>query len=197
MFFQTLPLDLKLFLIINQHLRCWLFDVTMPVFSSTAALVALAAVLLVYAVYKGGKRQIIFFLILAAGMGLTDFSTNLVKKQVQRVRPLNAIAETYLVENGEWQQRPADFVQTKEAGTSYPSAHSANTMCMAVLAMLIWPALKKWPLLIPFLSGYSRIYLGKHYPTDVLAGWVFGVVTGLAVWLVWEYGIRRRIEKKI
>lgn len=196
MFFQTLPLDLKLFLLINQQLRCWLFDVLMPVFSSTAALLVIAAIFLTVAVYKSGRKHIVLFLVLAAGMGITDFTTGLIKDQVGRVRPLNAVAETYHMDKGEWLQRSADFVQTKEHGSSYPSAHSSNTMCLAILAMLLWPALKKWPLIIPLVAGYSRVYLGKHYPTDVLAGWLFGVITALTVWVIWKYGVSRLLEKK-
>lgn len=178
--------DLNLFLLINQQWRLGLFDFIMPILSSMGILLAFLGIALIYAVKKGGKRQIIFFLILFAGMGLSDCTTNIIKKQVQRIRPLNAIAETYYQESGEWQTRPTDFVQTKERGTSFPSAHSSNSMCLAMLAILIWPALKKWPLFLPLLVGYSRIYLGKHYPVDVLAGWLWGLVITGIIWILWK-----------
>jgi len=191
MFSQIPALDLKLYLLVNHEWRCGLFDCIMPILSSMTVLLSIMGIALILAAYKGGKRQIIFFLILFAGMGLSDISTSVIKKQVQRVRPLNAIAGTYHQAHGYWEQRPADFVQTDRVGTSFPSGHSSNTMCLAVLMTLLWPALKKWPLILPLLVGYSRLYLGKHYPVDVLGGWLWGLVIGYAVWLLWKHGISR------
>lgn len=196
MFFLTPPLDLELFLLINQQWRCGLFDAAMPVLSSMPLLLISLSGLAVIAAARLGKRQFILFLILLAGMGLTDLTTKMIKAEVGRVRPLNAVAETHHQAHGVWDQRPADFVREKDTGTSYPSAHASNTMALAVLAMLLWPGLKKWPLLLPLLVGYSRIYLGKHYPTDVLAGWTFGLVVGYCVWLLWRYGISRWLPDK-
>ena len=192
MFFSTPKFDLDLFLLVNQHWHSWLLDGVMPILSSMTVLLVLLAVAFAVMVTKGGKRQIIYFLVLFAAMGLTDFSTSIIKDQVFRIRPLNAIAGTrYVDTDGQWQQRPPSFVQTKERGTSYPSAHAANTMCLAVLAMLLWPALRKWPLILPLCVGYSRVYLGKHYPTDVLAGWLWGVVIAGVTWFVWRELERR------
>lgn len=191
MFFLTPAFDLELFVLINQHLRCGLFNLIMPIISSTTILFAAMGVAAIAAVLLRGKRQLIYMLILVAAMGLSDFTTGVVKDQVQRVRPLNAVAGTHQYAHGFWQQVPHDFVQTKETGTSYPSAHSSTTMAVAVLSMLLWPGLKKWPLLLPLFVGYSRVYVGKHYPTDVLAGWLFGLGVAIVIWMVWRHGVSR------
>lgn len=195
MFLQTPTLDLNIYLYLNQTLRCDFFDFVMPILSSTTALFVCIAAAAAFAVIKKGKRQLFYFLVLLAAMGISDFSTSLVKDEVKRVRPLNAVAGTYQHAHGFWQRVPLDFVQTKEAGTSFPSAHSSTTMAIAILAMLMWPALKKWPLLLPFLVGYSRIYVGKHYPLDVLGGWIFGVGVAYAVWMIWKHAVSHRLPE--
>ena len=183
MFFLTHPLDLHLFLLVNQQWRFEALDVLMPIVSSKLVLLSVMTIFCAAAMALKGRRQAVYFLILLAGMGVSDMATNVVKKEINRVRPLNAVAETHHQAHGYWDQRPPDFVQTKESGRSYPSAHSSNSMAFAVLAMLLWPGLKKWPLLLPLTIGYSRLYLGKHYPTDVLAGWALGLIIAYGVWL--------------
>ncbi len=186
MYFQTPGLDLDIFMLVNQS-RSPLLDAFMPLVSSKLAMFVLLALACAWMVRKHGKIQLVYFLVLLAGMGCTDFGTKQIKDATDRLRPLNSIAGTYYMNDQGWAQRPPDYVSTKKTGgTSYPSAHAANTMVLAVLAMLIWPKTKPWMLILPLATGYSRLYLGKHFPTDVLAGWLFGLVAAGLIWLVWK-----------
>lgn len=191
MLFHTPALDTDLLVLLNQTARSAVLDAVLPLFSSRLVLLVLLAAALAWLWRRRGPRQAALLLLLSAAMGLTDLGTSLVKDQVLRVRPEHAVAGTWYREDGAWRRLPPDFVQTREDGSSYPSAHAANTMCLAALAMLLWPGLRAWPLLLPVLTGWSRLYLGKHYPTDVFFGWLLGLAVALLVWLAWRLLVSR------
>ena len=78
------------------------------------------------------------------------------------------------------------------------SSHAANTFAVATYCWLIFRPIYRW-IAILFLWAavmtYSRIYLGVHYPTDVLVGGGLGVLFGLLCYRLQRFYIRRREEK--
>jgi membrane-associated phospholipid phosphatase len=74
------------------------------------------------------------------------------------------------------------------SGYGFPSGHAMGSLALlAALAILAWPTHWRWPTLIlgilaVLLIGLSRVYLGVHYPSDVLAAWLAAIA--------WVVGLR-------
>lgn len=179
-------LDLDLLVLLNQQARSAALDALAPALSWAGLSPLLAGLAALWAARKFGIKHLVCGLLILAAMGLSDFGSNQVKKALGRVRPADAVAGTYLHEDAGWQRLAPDFVQTRERGSSCPSAHAANSLVFAALAVLLWPRLRPWPFLAPLLIGWSRVYVGKHYPLDVAAGWAFGLLVAGVVWVIWR-----------
>ena len=80
-------------------------------------------------------------------------------------------------------EREADIYDIAAQGYSFPSGHSTNAV--TAFAPLAGKLRRRWmtaaAIAIPLLTGFSRIVVGAHYPTDVLAGWLLGVITVVIV----------------
>lgn len=77
-----------------------------------------------------------------------------------------------------------------ESTYSFPSGHAMGSMTLAMVVILLaWPTRLRWwvvasmAVFVPMV-GLSRVYLGVHYPSDILAGWAVALIWVLGVWLV-------------
>ncbi|WP_246373119.1 phosphatase PAP2 family protein [Marilutibacter spongiae] len=83
-----------------------------------------------------------------------------------------------------------------EHNYSFPSGHAMGSMTLAwVLVLLAWHTRARWwvvaaSLAFAFLVGLSRLYLGVHYPTDILAGWA-----AASLWVVSTYLVAFRFRR--
>ena len=124
--------------------------------------------------YRKKNRPILFFLVLA--IFVTDQSCNLLKNTVQRLRPSH---NTELVDQIHLIDYP-DGKLYRGGKFGFPSSHAANSIVFAFFVIFFLSAKRKWIIIAAIcwagLIGYSRIYLGVHYPGDLLGGYIIGTL---------------------
>lgn len=118
--------------------------------------------------------------------GLVD---GIIKQLAERWRPSNDPTFKYMVQ-------VVDDIRLK--GYSFCSAHAANTMSLAIFfSLLVRSKLLTITLVIwSLINCWTRLYLGVHYPSDILCGMIIGIIVGILVYLLY-YKIYRRISPKI
>lgn len=128
------------------------------------------------------KSGLLLFFVLLLAVGTSDGSGGLIKNQVLRLRPF---------ENSE-----IVATQKSPAGSkSFYSNHSSNMFTLATYTSTFIPQLKIPLFAIALCVGYSRIYNGVHYPSDVLAGAFMGLLWGYLFSLIGQK-ILKTLQKK-
>jgi len=137
--------------------------------------------LLLYLIYrKLGLKALIYIIILIALMiTFTDQITNVFKRGFMRPRPCGA----------EEIMDQVRFIAPRCGKYGFFSGHSSNSMAAAVFGgLLLRPFFKNlifFLLFWSFLVAYSRIYVGVHYPLDIICGMAFGAISGFLFYKVW------------
>lgn len=164
----------------------WLRSAAMDITALGSATVLGLAVLAVagFLVLQGAWRSALFVLVASSGGWLLN---SVLKEAFGRARP--------------------DIVpHLREVMTlSFPSGHALTSAAVYLTLGALLMRIAKRPLmkfycmsvamLATALVGASRVYLGVHYPTDVLAGWLLGLTWALLCWLV-ERALERRAGLK-
>ena len=173
--------DAALFQSINSGLSNPVFDTLLPWFREKWFWMPVYLFVAAFAVINFRKRGWIILLGLVLAAGLADFtSSTLVKKNVQRLRPCNDV-------------EILDHVQLRVpcgGGYSFTSSHAANHFAAAVFLIGMFGGLTRWvrPVALTWagLIAFSQVYVGVHYPGDVLFGAALGAAIGWWTVLTWR-----------
>ncbi|MBO8130980.1 MAG: phosphatase PAP2 family protein [Candidatus Marinimicrobia bacterium] len=162
---KVILLDKKLFSLINRGLSSSFFDFIMPVFSNPVFWIPVMLFFIIYGILKFGKRFRYTILVTIISVSLSDiFCARVLKPSIKRLRPSHGY--------------PSAIVRGKRGGKyGFPSNHAANVTALTVPFIFHFNFIIKILLiLIILLVGFSRIYLGVHYPLDVFAGYFIGIL---------------------
>ena len=182
---EILKLDSQLFLFLN-NLGSSTFDTFWIFLSYKESNIFFYLSLLIFYFYKESKTiklsEVFYSLLFIAIMiTITDQTANLFKDSFQRLRPC-------------YNESLIDSVRlVKEScGGKYGffSAHASNSFSLAVFFGLLYKNNFRYviciSLLYASLISYSRIYLGVHFPLDILFGGIFGITIGLVIFRIYE-----------
>ncbi|MCK4384981.1 MAG: phosphatase PAP2 family protein, partial [candidate division Zixibacteria bacterium] len=160
---NLIQLDTTLFYFFNVGLQNGFFDFLMPVLTNLDYWRIPLGLMIILLLIFGKKKGRITVLFLVLGIALSDqLCNNVLKPLIQRIRPCNVLENIHLLVNC-----------TK--AYSFPSSHAMNIFTGCILLSYSYRKIKVILLIIAILVSYSRIYVGVHYPFDVLAGVVLGI----------------------
>lgn len=189
MFDGLIEFDKSLMLAINGATSGWA-DIIMPFITYKYTGIPIYAAILFLLFYKRDlKTAIMMILAVIITFALCDsLSVVLFKQTFHRLRPC-------------WDPSISQYVRMLEyKGGQYGfvSSHAANLFGLAVISSLLIRK-KLFSIFIftwAILVGYSRIYVGKHFPLDVICGALFGMTIGYIIWHLYNYLHRKLIVSK-
>ena len=183
-------IDSQLFLFLNGLRADWL-DPVMIAITKMWVWLPIYLLLVFLAVKQYGKRCWMIFLAVGLVVLCSDqLSAHVCKPLFQRLRPCYNIDFQDLI----------NLPKGKAGGHyGFVSSHAANTFAIGTFLTAAFRKKAKWVgwmlFAWAFLSSYSRIYIGYHYPGDIFCGAVLGILIGLIIWRLYQL-IEKRLEKK-
>ena len=171
---SLIELDAYLFFLLNYKAQNAVLDFLMPILTNLdywrIPIGLLAVLLLIF----GKKKGRIAVLLLILGITLSDqLCNNVCKPLVGRVRPCNVLDNVHLLINC-----------TKSF--SFPSSHATNIFTGMIIFSFVYPKLRTGLLIIAALVAYSRVYVGVHYPFDIVAGTALGVACAITIITIYK-----------
>jgi len=177
-------LDLGLFHLINQKLANPVFDWLMPLVSSKSIwlIPILAGLMLLFIIGKKRGRLAAILVILTIATA-DPLCARVLKPTFKRMRPSHTLTDVRLI--------------GKKGGKyGFPSNHAANVTGAMLILAFFYRRSKYVCGGLAVMVGYSRIYLGVHYPTDVLAGMLIGICLALLWILIWQSLANHLLKKE-
>jgi undecaprenyl-diphosphatase len=176
-------LDQQLFLFLNSF-NSPFWDSVMSVISGVVTWVPLYLAILIYLGFKYKRRFLVLILIIIIAVTLSDQISVMIKNGVQRLRPCHEQSLEGMVH----------IVKGYCGGKfGFVSSHASNSFMVATFCLLLirrkWftYSIIAWALVV----GYSRIYLGVHYPGDVICGSILGALVGWGVYKLFVFTDQR------
>ena len=156
-------IDMKILYFINKGLSCRALDILMPIVTFLGSGEFMFTLAVVIALVFRKKEKALGGLLTLAGLTVSYYVVTAIKDLVEKPRPFVSLTDINV------------FIAEK--GFSFPSGH-ATVAFMAAFILSRYFKNSFWIFLLASLVAVSRVYLGAHYPVDVIAGSFIGLALG-------------------
>lgn len=176
--------DKALFLLINGLGRSAFLDLLMPFITNKWNFILPFFLLALSLLLWGGRKGRITLLLAIVLVVLADGSSTILKHLFQRARPCQVLHQIHVL--------------VKCSGSfSFPSNHAVNAFALATLFGATSRRLLVPLFALAVLVGYSRVYVGVHYPFDVVAGGLWGTAWALALVAFMQRFLKKQGKKSL
>lgn len=162
--------DLNTLLLFNNSIRCKVLDIVMPRITHLGSAAATISTCLMIALMGSGEVRNMGLQALLA-LALSHLFVQLLKNSVCRLRPKDVLVNINTFDVA------LDYY-------SFPSGHTTAAFAIATTLALNLPVLAAICFPIAFIIAISRLYLGVHYPSDVLAGMAIAILSSVVLQLI-------------
>ena len=171
-FFQSV--DMNLIKWIHQYFSNPLFDIFMPIITNKKNWTLPIIVLIFLLGFFSGPRGKIALTLLIISLSFTDaICAQILKPFFERIRPSHLNLEE------------VNLLTSKGGKWSMPSNHAANMFSLAIVLSYFYKKYKPLLFLLAILISFSRVYVGVHFPGDVIVGGFIGVFISSIFLILW------------
>ncbi len=179
-------IDIYLFYAINKGIKSGFLDFLMPFITDYRNWYLIILLAIIIFIIKDWKEGLVTILLIIVAVSISDYlNSHIIKSLFGRVRPCRElpIETMYLIIGC-------------PHNPSFPSSHASNIFALSVVLVYRYRTLLAVMLIYAFLVCLSRVYLGVHYPFDVIAGGVSGIFYGSAVIFTYKQVIKKYEKTK-
>jgi len=181
---KIVEIDKLIMVFFNKTISNPIFDYIMPIITNQNFLVFSGLILIGYLAYYGEKRGRITIVVLLIAASFSDaICFQVIKPWVGRIRPSHEFYD-YI-----------NLLVSKGGKYSFPSNHAANSFVFATVLSYFYEKNKTPLYILASVIAFSRVYVGVHYPLDIVSGAIIGYIISWIILSMWVIIKMRELKR--